>query len=183
MPLSAMLQIVDIFRADILNRDITSVPQITQGKSFGLAVRAIRSRLGLSQAELASKVGLKQNTVSQYESGKILPSAPALTAVWSLADASERHLLMAHLQQEFSLLDGDQQREVLQAVEEGSMRAGAAPPSVLARMARVCEKYREEPDAAQLIDLAASWLEAEFEMRSLNRANVGAGRVTLTKKR
>jgi transcriptional regulator with XRE-family HTH domain len=154
--------------------DNTSTARIKQEESSSLAVRAIRSRLGLSQAELASKIGLKQNTVSRYESGKTLPSIPALTALWDLADPTERHLLMAHLNQAFSLLDRDQQREVLRVTEEGARREGIAPPSVLARMALVCEKYKHEPDAAQLIDLAASWLEAEFEMRALKRAGGGA---------
>ncbi|MGB9456951.1 MAG: helix-turn-helix domain-containing protein [Bryobacteraceae bacterium] len=149
--------------------DNTSSARIKQAESFSLAIRRIRSRLGLSQAALASKIGCNQNTVSRYEGGKQLPSVAALTAVWNLAEATERHLLMAHLRQEFSLLDSDQQRGVLQAADEGAKRQGGVPPSVLARMFRVCEKYKSEPDAAQLIDLAASWLEAEFEMRALKR--------------
>jgi hypothetical protein len=80
---------------------------------------------------------------------------------------------MAHLTQGFSLLDREQQSEVLQMIEDECIRAGSAPPSVLEHMFRVCKKYEREPDAAQLINLAASWLETEFEMR---RMAAGAGR-------
>jgi hypothetical protein len=71
----------------------------------------------------------------------------------------------------FSLLDKEDKANFLQVAEEAANRAGVAPPSVLARMMRVCTKYKGEPDAAQLIDRAASWLETEFEMRSLQRAS------------
>ena len=155
---------------NIRHKDSTSVPLIKQEERFSLAVRTIRSRLGLTQAEFASKIGRNQNTVSGYEAGKLQPSGKALAALWGLADSAERHLLMAHLTQEFSLFDKEQQRELLQIAEEGAREAGRVPPSVLARMFRVCKKYEKEPDAAQLINLAASWLEVEFEMRRMATA-------------
>ena len=164
-----MLQSVGISHPDIPHMDNTSNARITQGKAFSFAVRKIRSRLGLTQAAFASKIGCNQNTVSRYEAGKQLPSIAALEAIWKLADPADKPLAMAYLNDIFSSFDRNQQREILQAVEEGAIRKGEAPPSVLARMARVCEKYKGEPDAAELIGLAASWLETEFEMRLRSR--------------
>src|ERR1035438_9186591 len=102
-----MLQSVDIHRSDIHYMDDTSMPRIKQEQSFGLAVRTVRSRLGLTQAEFAAKIGCNQNTVSRYEGGKQVPSFASLTAVWNLADTTEQHLLMAHLTREFSSLDSE----------------------------------------------------------------------------
>ncbi len=42
-------------------------------------VRALRSRLGLSQAQVARQFGLTLDTVQQYEQGRRRPSGPAAT--------------------------------------------------------------------------------------------------------
>jgi transcriptional regulator with XRE-family HTH domain len=166
-----MLQSIDIHSLDIHCMDNTSMTRIKQAESSGLAVRRIRARLGLTQAEFASRIGCNQNTVSRYEACKVLPSTESFLALWNVADASEQKLLTTHLHEMFSLLDKEDKANFLQVAEEAANRAGVAPPSVLARMTRVCTKYKGEPDAAQLIDRAASWLETEFEMRSLQRAS------------
>lgn len=43
------------------------------------AVRALRVRLGLSQAEFARRFGFALDTVQQYEQGRRRPSGPAST--------------------------------------------------------------------------------------------------------
>jgi transcriptional regulator with XRE-family HTH domain len=166
---------VDIRKADIPQEDNTSVARIKQEETFSLAVRTIRSRLGLSQAEFASKIGCNQNTVSRYESGKLLPSGAILPRVWRLADTVGRNLLMAYLNEQFELLGQEEQGSVLRWAEESATSRGTVPPSVKARMVRLLNKYEGDPDAAQLFDLAASWLEVEFQMRSLKRAASDAG--------
>ncbi len=42
-------------------------------------VRALRSRLGLSQAQFAQRFGFTVDTVQQYEQGRRTPSGPAST--------------------------------------------------------------------------------------------------------
>jgi putative transcriptional regulator len=42
-------------------------------------VRALRSRLGLSQAQFAQRFGFSVDTVQQYEQGRRTPSGPAST--------------------------------------------------------------------------------------------------------
>lgn len=38
---------------------------------YGMDIRTIRKALGLSQAEMAEKLGLTQGTVSRFENGKL----------------------------------------------------------------------------------------------------------------
>lgn len=48
------------------------------------AIRTIRKRIGLSQVELATELGIKQTTVSQYERGSVKPSARQIIKILSL---------------------------------------------------------------------------------------------------
>lgn len=45
----------------------------TGDKRFGDRLRACREAAGLTQAELAAKLGLRQNSISGYESGSVMP--------------------------------------------------------------------------------------------------------------
>lgn len=44
----------------------------------------IRKDLGLSQAELAEKLGVNQATVSRFENGKLIPDKRTILAVQAL---------------------------------------------------------------------------------------------------
>lgn len=44
-------------------------------------IRAARARADLSQAEVASKVGVKVSTFAKYESGDYIPGADKLLAI------------------------------------------------------------------------------------------------------
>lgn len=48
-------------------------------------VRALRSRLGLSQAQFARRYGFTVDTVQQYEQGRRVPSGPAATLLRVIA--------------------------------------------------------------------------------------------------
>ena len=56
-----------MYYARVYNMNRTN---ITNAKDFGLAVRAARKELGLSQAQLAQRCGCSQRFVSQVERGK-----------------------------------------------------------------------------------------------------------------
>ncbi|HWS32177.1 MAG TPA: tetratricopeptide repeat protein [Actinoplanes sp.] len=58
---------------------------MTGGSAFGFAVRVHRRRLGLSQEELAERVGLSISTIGKVEAGRI--SRPRPVTVRLLADA------------------------------------------------------------------------------------------------
>ncbi|HUB14604.1 MAG TPA: helix-turn-helix domain-containing protein [Acetobacteraceae bacterium] len=48
-------------------------------------VRALRSRLGLSQAQFARRFGFTVDTIQQYEQGRRVPSGPASTLLRVIA--------------------------------------------------------------------------------------------------
>ncbi|MCY1138022.1 tetratricopeptide repeat protein [Actinoplanes sp. Pm04-4] len=58
---------------------------MTGGSGFGLAVRAHRRRLGLSQEDLAERIGVSISTIGKVEAGRISQPRPATVRL--LADA------------------------------------------------------------------------------------------------
>lgn len=59
----------------------------------GYAVKKLRQSLGLTQKELAARIGVQQNTVSQYESGKIIPSPAVVLHLWQMSQGSDEEAL------------------------------------------------------------------------------------------
>ncbi len=53
-------------------------------------VRAIRAKLGLTQAQLGDAVGVDQSTVSNWENG-MAPRGPARKLLESMADAADQN--------------------------------------------------------------------------------------------
>ncbi len=49
-------------------------------------VAALRARLGLSQAELARRLGMRQQTVSEWETGRYVPRGASATLLGMLAE-------------------------------------------------------------------------------------------------
>ncbi|WP_213013982.1 helix-turn-helix transcriptional regulator, partial [Paractinoplanes toevensis] len=58
---------------------------MTGGSAFGLTVRAHRRRLGLSQEDLAERIGVSTSTIGKVEAGRI--NQPRPVTVRLLADA------------------------------------------------------------------------------------------------
>jgi transcriptional regulator with XRE-family HTH domain len=54
----------------------------------------LRKEAGLSQAELADKIGADPGRVSRYEAGRITPSAEALVRIAETLNVSIDHLLV-----------------------------------------------------------------------------------------
>lgn len=52
-------------------------------------ISAARKALGLSQADLADKLGIKQSTVSRFETGELEPNARTVLAVEALLARSK----------------------------------------------------------------------------------------------
>lgn len=46
--------------------------------TFGKRLRAVRKELGLTQKELGERIGVGRTTISEYESGKIVPRQDGL---------------------------------------------------------------------------------------------------------
>ncbi len=61
--------------------------------TVGARLRAVRHRLGLSQAELAEAVGVSQGTVASYEADRRAPPTPVLLALEHTLNINHRWLL------------------------------------------------------------------------------------------
>lgn len=61
---------------------------------LGERIRQLRKEAGLSQAELADKIGADPGRVSRYEAGRITPSAEALARLAETLNISIDHLLI-----------------------------------------------------------------------------------------
>ena len=60
---------------------------------LGKKIRAHRDELGLTQAELADKLGLTYSSVSQWESGRATPRTPILRQLADLFDTTAADLM------------------------------------------------------------------------------------------
>ena len=50
-----------------------------------IEVKALRAKLGMTQADLADAVGVDQATVSNWETGKTTPGGPAIKLMMGLS--------------------------------------------------------------------------------------------------
>lgn len=55
-------------------------------------IKALRKALKITQQDFGDKLGIAQNTVAQYEMGRITPSNPAITMICSTFDVNEEWL-------------------------------------------------------------------------------------------
>ena len=60
---------------------------------LGKKIRAHRDELGLTQAELADKLGLTYSSVSQWESGRATPRTPILRQLADLFNTTVADLM------------------------------------------------------------------------------------------
>lgn len=51
----------------------------------------LRRRLGLSQADFASRLGVRQQTVSEWETGRYAPRGASLTVLKMVAEAPQKY--------------------------------------------------------------------------------------------
>lgn len=66
-------------------RYITSMAYIADGGSLASLLRAIRDKLGLSQEQLADRLGVSFATINRWEGGTVKPQRASLAAIESLA--------------------------------------------------------------------------------------------------
>jgi len=55
----------------------------------GRRVRALRTHLGLTQEELAEELGTRQQTISEWETGKYTPRGTSSTVLGIVAERSD----------------------------------------------------------------------------------------------
>ena len=70
---------------------------------FGKYLFSLRKHAGLSQEELAEKVGVHINTISQWENGVYIPKTPKLKKLAEAFSVTETDLLNGPAKQEFEV--------------------------------------------------------------------------------
>ncbi len=58
-----------------------------QNVSYGIIIKNIRKRKGLTQLELANKIGLDKTTISAYEREKIMPPTDVFFRICEICQA------------------------------------------------------------------------------------------------
>lgn len=84
-------------------------------------IHSIRKRLKLTQSEFGKRIGVRANTVSQYENGLILPGRSALLLLLPLAEDDEREPILEALGEvpsEMQLWEADIRRRADDARKE-----------------------------------------------------------------
>lgn len=152
--------------------------------SLGSAIQHLRERLSLRQADLAQQLGCKQNTVSQYENGKLSPSSDILSKLWALADPVERHLLLAHFAEAFQFATREQLQDFTRlALGTTPIRTGLVEdleellnrphdqdrPQRLMPLAEFVRLYRQfgemTPQTHKLFEQAVGWLQIQLDLQ------------------
>jgi len=140
--------------------------------TLGVAIRAVRERLGKTMAEFAEMIGCRQSTVSRYEAGKLIPSRTVQLLLLQLAEVPEKQPLLAALGVPGSAAQGWNPSDLADALRTfdsylaatgGSAdltRTGASRGRTLARFAKlsaqiVSEGIEIEPALAVVLEL---WL-------------------------
>lgn len=77
----------------LLGKDATTEHTSTTPSIFGERLKTLRLEKGLSQEELALKLGLSKANVSKYESGNIEPNFTTLKSIASIFNVSIDYLL------------------------------------------------------------------------------------------
>lgn len=89
--------------------------------SLAETIHSIRKRLKLTQSEFGKRIGVRANTVSQYENGLILPGRSALLLLLPLAEDDEREPILEALGEvpsEMQLWEADIRRRADDARKE-----------------------------------------------------------------
>lgn len=74
-----------------------------ENKEFGKYIFSLRKAAGLSQEELAERVGVHLNTISQWENGIYIPKTPKLKKLAEALNITEAELLNGPAKQEFEV--------------------------------------------------------------------------------
>jgi transcriptional regulator with XRE-family HTH domain len=138
--------------------------------SLGAVIRAIRGRLGETGGTFGERLGVRQNTISQYESDKATPSTAVLLRLYQLAGTEDEKSAIRHelgdsaqglleRERDFERLAGAVKKEL------DSMSASrAANPNARKRFADLILDVIRQPDVPLwLLDLLALWLEVKDE--------------------
>lgn len=67
--------------------------------NIGMAIRTLRTKLGMTQAELAAHVGMSENTVSKWELGKAMPPMESIKKICDAFGVPESYLMFSTVEE------------------------------------------------------------------------------------
>jgi transcriptional regulator with XRE-family HTH domain len=115
---------------------------------IGRVIHEIRRGLGFTQADLGRSLGVKRNTVSQYESGLAEPSAQVLMRLYDVAvDRDEKRFVLSHLAKLAGCLS-DETMERLVRLSERPQEVGELPSTLEAERSRELRLLGVKPSGA-----------------------------------
>lgn len=131
-------------------------------------LRAAREKVGLSQKNLATKLGVDENTVWRWEAGRAQPSVDLGKQIAELLGVTVDELLRGPAEEtrEFTLIydrEGDLRMEVLNmAANAPEQRVMSVSPQRIAAMVNIktANLNREEAKKLMLDEMAARFDEA-----------------------
>lgn len=159
-------------------------------------LKAVRRKAELTQAELAARLGLAQNTISQYESGSAAPSDSTLVRLYAIAiPGPEKEALQTWILSQFGYVPPELQKELLretqvkQLVRAAPALAGVgwkrlqqeflklveSVPSVdssLVELVRLYRKHRDNPHLRQVFRDIAVQAEYRLEVKPAAESKV-----------
>lgn len=131
------------------------------GEGFGERMRQERKRLGLTQETLAHRVGVRQQTILQYEKGSTSPSVQFLYALHGIG-FNLQYLLLGKAQ---TMRSSDYPPEVIRyaanavsQIEEKFAGGTLSNEARLRMMLILLEQYVEQPATLPVSDAQASEL-------------------------
>ena len=92
IPTKGLLGDPDIFLQKIIPADTTEA-EAERRRAVGARIKARRKQFGLTQAEVAQKLGIASQSVTNYESGKTDPSIRNLISLSAVLGVSTDYLL------------------------------------------------------------------------------------------
>lgn len=78
----------------VLGVPVSQILRPSEGFSLGEKIRRLRRNLGMSQKELAKRIGLSHSMIGQIETGKVQPAVATLTRIAEALGVSSCYLLM-----------------------------------------------------------------------------------------
>lgn len=75
----------------ILRGDIVEKIDIDKKLQVAVSIRMARERAGLTQAQVAEKLGIKQQHISRYEKGIVVPSADRFLQLFEILQMALTH--------------------------------------------------------------------------------------------
>lgn len=109
--------------------------------AFGKRVRTLREQKGFTQAELASMVGVTENAITQYESGRASPRPYRIEALAQMLGVTATFLLTGNEPDQLVRAQTSPELEALEIIRDIPLEQ---QPAALAALRGIAQAYRKK---------------------------------------